>query len=168
MSSKSKRNRNGGNKPSGLRGIDRSGLLTPLSRQALAINLALIVDNSEQFTGPALVKLASTVTPLAGKSVSTLPDTSVLDLWDRVYDVIAENAQTYDRLMPPGSHDDCALDLQLGLNAVGLPDEMAWEEPILDRGGVIIMPCPACSEGSEPHTLKIHKVGGEFVVEADA
>ena len=72
----------------------------------------------------------------------------------------------FARLTPPGSHDDCALELQNGFNALGPPDEMAWQQPMLDRGGVIIMPCPSCTEDGNPHILKVHKVDGQFVVVA--
>jgi hypothetical protein len=179
MSGKSKRNRSdkSRSKPSGWGVRDRSRLLTPLSRQALASNLNLIVRNRDQFIGPAMASLSSMLVGLATVTnkngdldvvANNLANNDVIALWDLVYDVLQENRATYMRLTPPGSHDDCALDLQNGLNAfAGLPDEMEWMAPMLGRGGAVVMPCPACTEDGQPHFLTMRKVGDEFVVEAD-
>ncbi len=171
MSSKSKRNKPGKDRPSNWHGRNRSGLLTPVSRRALAANLNLIMGNHEQFRGPAMVNLLPALKRLlrlsGGVDVDMLHDDDVIALWDLVYDVTRQNRDTYNKLTAPGSHDDCALDLQNGLNAFGgPPEEMAWQMPILNRGGTILMPCPACAEDGNPHVLAVHKVGDEFVVEA--
>ena len=67
------------------------------------------------------------------------------------------------------AHDDCAQDMQNGLNAFGgFPDDMPLENQLLAGGGDVIMPCPACTEdGEDPHILTVRKVGGEFVVLAE-
>ncbi|MBU3751064.1 MAG: hypothetical protein FGM52_11555 [Mycobacterium sp.] len=66
----------------------------------------------------------------------------------------------------PQSPEDCALDIQEGLNASGWPEELSEMLPILDRGGCVAMHCPACSEaGAEPHVMAIRKTGNQFVVQ---
>jgi hypothetical protein len=158
-----KSNRNRKDKPSNWSARDRSGLLTPAARRALAGNVQLIVRNHEQFRGPALTKLAPTLMRLVGADIDTTPDNEVIRLWDLVYAVIEENAEAFARLTPPGSHDDCAMDMQNGLNTFGLPDEMAWQTPILERGGTILLPCPACTEDGNPHVLEVRQVDGQFL-----
>jgi hypothetical protein len=85
-------------------------------------------------------------------------------LWDLVCAVIDQNRETFARLTPPGSHDDCAMDMQNGLNTFGLSDEMKWWTPILGRGGTVFMPCPACADDCHPHMLEVRRVDDQFVV----
>jgi len=42
------------------------------------------------------------------------------------------------------NYDACAADLQYGINTVGLPEAMAVAASVLDREGVVLMPCPDC------------------------
>lgn len=128
--------------------------------------LNLIVANYKQFYGPALIRLDSVMSRdrVLGADVDTLSGDQVIRLSDAVRDVIEENAETFARLNPPGSHDDCAMGLQNGLNVFGLADEMAWQTPILERGGTIVLPCPACMEDGDPHILEVRQAGGQFLV----
>jgi hypothetical protein len=137
--------------------------ITPAARQALANNIFLIFNNREQFHGPAVMELLRALNRIPGADVCTLSDDRVAALWELAFDVIDENRDAYARLTPPGSHDDCALDLQNGFNAVGLPDSMAWQAPILARGGSIILSCPACTADGIPHTLELQQVDGQFL-----
>jgi hypothetical protein len=141
----------------------RGGLVAPAARNALANNIFLIFNNREQFHGPALIKLLMTLNGIPGADVAALSDARIAQLWELVFAVIDENRDAYARLTPPGSHDDCALDLQNGFNAVGLPDSMAWQAPILARGGSIILSCPACTADGIPHTLELQQVDGQFL-----
>jgi hypothetical protein len=162
MSSKSKRNRNGKNKPSNSK-RDPSGLLTEVSRQVLVGNMHLIVENHEQFHGPTLPKLALAMATVAGKDIRRLPDNQIIRLWDLMRAVIEENQEAYEKLMPTGSHDDCAMELQNGFNVFGWPDMPEVFKPILARGGSVLMPCPACEEDDRAHVLKLCQVDGQFL-----
>jgi hypothetical protein len=61
-------------------------------------------------------------------------------------------------------HDECAKDLQAGLQQHPLGDDMPTEEALLNRGGVVVLACPICEMVGRPHTLSIRKVGGHYVV----
>jgi hypothetical protein len=150
MSSKSKKGR-------------RGNPVTPQARNALANNIFLIFNNREEFHGPALIKLLTTLNGINGADVAALSDARVAQLWELVVDVIDENRDAFARLTPPGSHDDCALDLQNGLNTFGQSDDMAWQTSILARGGSIILSCPACTADGIPHTLELQQVDGQFL-----
>lgn len=62
-------------------------------------------------------------------------------------------------------YDECALDLQVGLNAMGWPTgEMPEAEPVLARGGTVLLPCPACDMAGRPHTLEVRQADHRFIV----
>jgi hypothetical protein len=60
--------------------------------------------------------------------------------------------------------DDCALDLQTGLDILGLPPDMPHAEPILARGGTVLVACPACERVGRLHTLEVRMVDRRFIV----
>lgn len=63
------------------------------------------------------------------------------------------------------ARDECALDMQSGLDMFGWPDdEMPEAKPILARGGTVLMPCPICKATGRPHTLEVRQVDRHFVV----
>ncbi len=61
-------------------------------------------------------------------------------------------------------HDECAKDLQVGLQRNPLRGEMPTEEAVLERGGVVVLACLICEVERCPHPLSIRKVGGQYIV----
>ena len=61
-------------------------------------------------------------------------------------------------------HDECAKDLQAGLQRHPLGDEMPTEEALLERGGIVVLVCPTCEMSGRPHPLSIRKVAGHYIV----
>jgi hypothetical protein len=59
---------------------------------------------------------------------------------------------------------ECAKDMQAGLAHMGGTGD-AVVDASLERGRIIMMPCPACAfEGRRQHMLTVEKRGGKFVV----
>ena len=61
-------------------------------------------------------------------------------------------------------HDQCAADLAYGFNTMGLPEEMAAATPVLDRGGVVLQPCPDCERFEREHVLQVRRRDGVYEV----
>jgi hypothetical protein len=60
-------------------------------------------------------------------------------------------------------HEECAGDLERGANLFGTPGEPDLE-PVLDKGGVVILPCPSCTHEGRPHFLSVQKKNGRYRV----
>jgi hypothetical protein len=59
-------------------------------------------------------------------------------------------------------HDECAKDMQAGLDLLGADDTT---QRMLNNAAVVLVPCQLCPvEGRPPHTLEIRQVDKSYVV----
>lgn len=77
-------------------------------------------------------------------------------------------AATVPKAEPRRDMNECALDLEAGVNALGWGDDQLALS-VLNRGGVYIIPCPVCSRaGINTHLLQVRKSGENYTVKAVA
>lgn len=68
------------------------------------------------------------------------------------------------KLVPDGySHEECAKDMEAGLNYLGKTGDPELDIP-LSKGVLVMFLCPACTHDGHPHMLSAVKKDGRFVV----